>query len=136
MRCTRMLFAMAMLGGATAIAGCASQSSSSRSHELDGTAYDVALRPDGQEPMRDRLIFDRGEFESTVCTGAGFRKSAYTESSAEGAKAFAVQCDSPSMGHNDWHGTLVGEHIEGTLVRTPKDGGTPIHCTFAGDRVH
>jgi hypothetical protein len=114
-----------------AATGCASPGGASP-QPLDGRKFAVTLSAEGQAPMSDDLIFKDGVFESTVCTNAGFAKSAYTTRLVAGGVAFDVQCDSPEYGHNDWHGLATGDRIEGTCVRTPKNGGAPIKSTFSG----
>jgi hypothetical protein len=116
-------------------AGCGS-TGGAKAQPLDGKKFAVTLTPDGQAPMSDDLIFKDGVFESTVCTNAGFAKSAYSTRLVAGGVAFDVQCDSPEYGHNDWHGVAAGDHIEGTCVRTPKSGGAPIKSTFDGALAH
>lgn len=120
---------------AISAAGCGS-TGGAHAQPLDGKKFAVTLSSEGQAPMSDDLIFSDGVFESTVCTNAGFAKSAYTTRLVEGGVAFNVQCDSPEYGHNDWHGVAAGDHIEGTVVRTPKSGGTPIKSTFSGALAH
>ncbi len=102
---------------------------------LDGATFNVTLKPQGQEPMADKLTFTDGTFESTSCIAAGFKKAPYsTKVVSGGATQFTVECDSPTMGHNVWHGVVTGNHVEGTLVRTPKGGGVPVMGTFTGER--
>ena len=120
-----------VFAAAVAAAGCAS-TDGTKPQPLDGRRFAVTLASEGQAPMSDDLIFKDGVFESTVCTNAGFAKAPYTTRLVAGGVAFDVQCDSPEYGHNDWHGLAAGDHIEGTVVRTPKGGGTPIKSTFAG----
>ena len=102
-----------------------------------GSVFEVSLVPTGREPMKDTLTFTEGSFESSVCTQAGFPRVPYaTQVEPNGHVAFSASCDSETMGHNEWHGTVVGDHIEGAVDRTPKGGGAPIRSTFSGDRTH
>jgi hypothetical protein len=103
---------------------------------LAGSVFKVSLVPSGQAPMDDTLIFTENSFESTVCSNAGFARVPYaTRAEADGSLTWTASCDSETMGHNDWHGTVVGDHIEGAVERTPKSGGLAIRSTFSGDRV-
>ena len=123
------VFAVLLASAACSSAGGA------HARRLDGRSFVVSLVPEGQAPMKDDLIFADGVFESTVCTNAGFSKSAYSTHPVGGGTAFDVQCDSAEYGHNDWHGVVEGDHVAGTVVRTPKGGGAPVNSTFAGDAV-
>src|SRR5438309_1523423 len=86
MRFAAMLCVAVLPGFALAAIGCASHAgdssgrnrSAQRERPLDGESFSVVLRPQGQEPMKDRLTFEDGVFESSVCTNAGFPKSPYT----------------------------------------------------------
>jgi len=129
-KCGRTLLVALLVG---ACAGTGSESAS-RAQPLDGSKFAVSLVPDGQSAMKDELIFSDGKFESTVCTRAGFEKATYATRLVAGGVAFDAQCDSPESGHNEWHGVAQGDHISGTVVRTPKGGGTLISSTFSGDR--
>jgi hypothetical protein len=103
---------------------------------LAGSTFRVALVPSGQAAMDDTLIFTPESFESTVCTKAGFSPAPYsTQVESDGRVTFTASCDSETYGHNDWRGTVVGDHIEGSCVRTPKSGGEPVRSTFSGDRA-
>jgi hypothetical protein len=119
------------LAAALAAGGCAALRGAPK-EPLDGETFDVSLAMGGGSPLKDRLIFDGGRMESTVCTEAGFEKAAYSTSAVDGGLSFAVHCDSPTMGHNEWRGTVKGPIVEGTVVRTPKGGGKPIEGTFSG----
>ncbi len=121
-----------VVAAAVAAAGCGS-TGGARKQPLDGKKFVVSLAAEGQAPMSDDLIFKDGVFESTVCTSAGFSKAPYTSRLVAGGVAFDVQCDSPEYGHNEWHGIASDDHVNGTVVRTPKGGGAPIRSTFAGD---
>ena len=127
---------LALTGLLAAACACASSQSKVASQPaLAGSKFQVALVPQGQQPMDDTLIFTPDSFESTVCTNAGFARVPYaTQVEPDGSVTFTASCDSPSFGHNDWRGTVVGDHIEGSVVRTPKDGGEPIRSTFSGSR--
>src|SRR5258705_11758947 len=114
MRLASRLFVIGMLGAATGLAACASQDNRHFDGPLGGSTFAVTLRPEGQEPMPDRLVFSSGTFESTMCTRAGFNVPDYQGTTESGGWGFYAKCDSPSMGHNDWHGVVVGDHIEGT----------------------
>ena len=133
MKPSRLPLVLGLLAAALAPAACGS-APAPHSQPLDGSEFAVQLSAGGS-PMQDRLIFSDGIFESTVCTSAGFDKSTYSSRLVAGGTAFDVQCDSPAMGHNDWHGVVNGSHVEGTVVRTPKDGGAPIKSTFSGERT-
>lgn len=133
MNTVRSLSLVCVFAAAAALVSCAS-SSGGGSEPLDGRSYKVTLVSPSGDKMADDLFFKGGKFESTVCTSAGFAVSPYHAQAVEGGESFTVECDSPSMGHNEWHGTAKGDQIEGTVVRTPK-GGAPINSTFSGSLV-
>jgi hypothetical protein len=119
---------------AVSSAACAS-TDDARPQPLDGRTYAVSLVGDGQAPASDDLVFADGSFESALSSYSGFKKSPYSTRLVAGGVAFDVSSDSPEHGRNEWHGVAAGRAIEGTVVRTPKNGDAPITATFAGERV-
>ena len=134
MTAIRSLSFVLALAAAPLLASCASPPPGDTAARLDGRTYKVMLiGPDGGK-LTDDLYFRDGRFESSVCTSAGFSPVAYHVQTIEDGYTFSAQCDSPTMGHNEWHGKARGEMIEGTVTRTPKEGA-PIASTFSGQLV-
>jgi hypothetical protein len=134
MTAVRSLSLVLVLTAAPMLASCKCPQGGDTAAKLDGRSYKVTMVGPGGEKMADDLYFRNGRFESTVCTSAGFNVVPYSVQTVEGGMIFTAQCDSPKMGHNEWHGTARGDAIEGTVTRTPKEGA-PIPSTFSGSLV-
>jgi hypothetical protein len=86
---------------------------------LDGKSYEVTLDVPGEKPEKDTLNFADGKFESTACTGFGFPKWSQYAATTEGEKTtFHLITKHPDGTTVDWTGTVAGDNVEGTAVRT------------------
>ena len=98
---------------------------------LDGKSFEVTLSIAGEQPQRDTLVFNRGKFQSTACTGFGFpRWTEYTASGDPSAIAFHVVTHHPSGDSIEWNGIARGDSIEGKGAHT-MNGKTDLE-TFSG----
>jgi hypothetical protein len=134
MNAVRTLSLVCAFAAASTLVSCKCPQGGDTAARLDGRSYKVTMVGPGGDKMSDDLFFRNGRFESTVCTSAGFNVVPYHVQTVEGGMIFTAQCDSPKMGHNEWHGTARGDEIEGTVTRTPKEGA-PISSTFSGSLV-
>ena len=89
---------------------------------LDGRVYSVTLAGGGQAPATDALIFDGGQFESTLCREHGFRLAPYESTNNGDATKFEVVAKSADAGANAWSGKIHGDTVEGTLKCTDPKG--------------
>jgi len=86
---------------------------------LDGSSFDIVLEMPGETPEKDTINFAGGKFESAVCTPLGFPKwTPYQTRAAGGATEFLVITRHPSGTTMDWKGSVRGDKVEGTVVRT------------------
>jgi hypothetical protein len=134
MTVVRSLSLVLVLVAAPMLASCKCPRGGDTAARLDGRTYKVMILGAGGDKMSDDLYFRNGRFESSVCTAAGFSPVAYSVQTIEDGFTFTAQCDSATMGHNEWEGKARGDMIEGTLTRTPKQGA-PISSTFSGALV-
>jgi hypothetical protein len=134
MTAVRSLSLVFVLAAASTLVSCKCPQGGDTAARLDGRTYKVTLVSPGGNQMADDLMFRNGRFESSVCTSAGFTVVPYHVQTVENGFRFNAQCDSPKMGHNEWEGIVHGDQIDGTVVRTPKEGA-PIASTFSGKLV-
>jgi hypothetical protein len=105
-------------GGASVSAPPASASAPAASL-LDGRSYDVVLEAPEAPPIKDALHFANGRFESTACTSLGFPKWSEYVAQADGdATTFHGLAKHPSGTTMDWNGSIKGDAVEGTALRT------------------
>jgi hypothetical protein len=121
-------------GGAAATnsPGAASPASAApESAGLDGKSFQVMLQIPDANAVADTLRFDRGQFESTACTGMGFPQWSQYAAQPDGETvAFHVLTKHPSGTTMDWNGRIKGRDVEGTANRT-MNGKTEV-LTFKG----
>jgi hypothetical protein len=121
----------AACGGASPPAATSAAAPASQSTSLDGTSYEVSLEFAGEAPVKDVLSFDRGNFESSACTGLGFPKWTQYRCDREGdAIGFHVETRNPKGPTVEWSGTVQGGTASGKAKRTI-DGKTDVG-TFQG----
>jgi hypothetical protein len=103
-------------GGASASGPAASAPAGG---SLDGRSYDVTLESPDAPPIKDALNFANGRFESTACTSLGFPKwsdyAAHTDGDATTFHGLAKHQSGTTM---DWNGSVKGDAVEGTAIRT------------------
>jgi hypothetical protein len=98
---------------------------------LDGRSYDVTLEIPGAPAQKDALNFADGRFESTACTSLGFPKwSDYAAHREADATTFHALAKHPSGTTMDWNGSVHGDAVEGTAIRTMN--GKSDALTFKG----
>ncbi|MBI5244904.1 MAG: hypothetical protein HY922_14655 [Elusimicrobia bacterium] len=104
---------------------------------LDGTAWDVKLKPDSffAFSRKDTLVFEDGLLTVAGYAKKGFAPAAYGSESAgaEGGKAWQASMDLQGGGTSQWQGVARGDRIEGTVLWQETDGRTKRY-TFKGRR--
>ena len=119
-------------GGSTHETATASNAAAS---SLDGSSFDVVLGFPGEAPVKDKLRFDGGRFESTACTGLGFPQwTPYHQELEARAVAFATTTQHPSGTTMQWKCTVDGDTVDGTATRTMSGKTTvaTVHGTRGG----
>ena len=134
MTAVKSLSLVLAVAAASTLVSCKCPRGGDTAARLDGRSYKITLVSPTGEQMADDIFFRNGRFESSVCTSAGFTVVPYHVNTVENGFTFSVNCDSPTMGHNEWQGMVRGDQIDGTVVRTPKTGA-PIASTFSGKLV-
>ena len=98
---------------------------------LDGKTYVVQLSTADQGAIEDKLIFDKGVFDSTACHPKGFQAAPYTATQdVDGTTSFSATTTNGEAAIR-WEGQVTGDKIEGTAWMTePGKPATP--CRFEG----
>jgi hypothetical protein len=106
-------------GGSDAKSATNTSTSAPGTTKLEGKTYDVVLEGPGEAPAKDQLIFTGTTFESTMCTGFGFKPASYTSQDDSGGTQFTVAEKHPTEPTTvDWKGVVKGDTVEGTATRT------------------
>jgi hypothetical protein len=115
-------YALAFVGSLLACGGASASgppASAPAGSPLDGRSYDVTLEGADAPPIKDALNFANGRFESTACTSLGFPKWSDYSAHVDGdATTFHGLAKHPSGTTMDWNGSVKGDAVEGTAMRS------------------
>jgi hypothetical protein len=99
---------------------------------LDGKTFQGEVKDKGKaHGDKDTFIFSDGKFRSTACDAYGYDSGTYKATQQGDAWAFEAQTHSKKWGTMTWKGTIKGDSIEGTAVRS-KDGKAKDEQVFSG----
>lgn len=97
---------------------------------LDGKTFVGEIGKEGQEKGdKDTFIFKDGKFRSTACDAYGFSEAEYAAITEADKVEFDSTTVSPTDGTMQWHGTVKGDKLEGTVAWS-KEGQEPIRHWF------
>jgi len=135
-RGTALWLLAAVLLFATLAWGRSNKAQPQRSGALDGTKWSVTITPlaKGEKPVADKLVFDRGMFDSTACHQYGFGKAAYTAKREKGATSFTSTTRNAKEEIIRWQGKVMGQKISGTMTWRAKQGAAK-NYKFAGAKA-
>lgn len=102
---------------------------------LDGRSFHgIVLEAGRMEGDADTLLFERGRFRSTACDRYGYGDGAYVARGDGERIEFDAETESPQWGRLQWHGTITGRRLDGTLtmIRDGRPAGEK--WVLAGER--
>ncbi len=99
-----------------------SEHSQSHPVTLDGRSFHgIVLQAGKTEGDADTLLFADGRFRSTACDQYGYGDGAYTARRDGDRIHFDAETESARWGSLQWHGTVTGARLDGTLTMV-RDG--------------
>ncbi len=116
MRKTGVLFLVGILLCFSAPARLAAQTGA-----LDGKTFSGELIKKGKSKGdKDEYVFRDGKFRSTACDQWGFSEAPYTATVTGETTTFDATTESAKWGTMTWHGSVIGDRLEGTVVWSKK----------------
>ena len=98
---------------------------------LDGKTFSGTMGQKGKiDGQADGFVFKDGKFESTLCTTFGYGQGAYKTEAKADAIGFTAETASSDGGKMEWHGTVKGDQIAGTVISI--ENGTTTESWFKG----
>lgn len=92
---------------------------------LDGLQFSAGIvrsseADNGNEPLRDTLNFNDGQFSSVICQRYNFSSAPYWIRREDDQVHFLAELSSPTDGKMVWKGTIRDGKLEGTMRWTRK----------------
>lgn len=102
---------------------------------LDGRSFHgIVLEAGKTAGDADTLVFADGRFRSTACDRYGYGDGPYTARRDGDAIRFEAETASAQFGRLQWHGTITGGRLDGTLTMVRDGASVGQKWVLAGEK--